>query len=262
MGEAMRNIKLIIEYEGSAYHGWQSQINAVAIQDVVEKALVRLTGEECKLTGASRTDVGVHAFGQVANFYTASAIPPEKFSFALNTLLPPDITIKRSEEVSQDFHSRYCSKGKVYKYLIYNSKLPSALLRNRAWQVPYNLDFLSMENTCSLFKGKHDFSAFYRATGSKVLTTVRTLTKVNLTAGAPLLQAGVLKPGEGQLLELEIAGDGFLYNMVRIIAGTLIEVGIGRLKHEEVAQLLDRGERQKAGRTASALGLYLVEVFY
>ncbi len=258
----MRNIRLVIEYDGTAYHGWQSQSNARAVQDVIEAALKKLTGEECRLTGASRTDVGVHALGQVANFYTSSKIPGEKFSFALNTMLPPDIRIRKSEEVDYNFHSRYMSKGKLYKYLVFNSKHPSALLRHRAWHVPYDLDFDKMEKAARLFEGRHDFRAFYRERGSSVRSTVRTITGIKIVQYEVCEQAGLILPPESRLIELSVSGDGFLYNMVRIIAGTLVEVGMGRLTCEDVGLLLEDGDRVDAGRTAPACGLYLVEVFY
>ncbi len=244
----MRNIKLLIEYEGTKYHGWQSQINALAIQDVIRNALKKLTGEDINLTGSSRTDVGVHAFGQVANFTTESSIPADKFSHALNAVLPGDIVIKGSEETDMDFHSRYNSKGKKYRYLIHNSIYPSALLRNRAFHVKYDLDVDIMDKASKYFIGEHDFSAF-KSTGSSVKSSVRTI-----------IEATVSKSGD--IIEFEIAGNGFLYNMVRIITGTLVEVGIGKLKAEDIEGIIKSKDRRQAGKTAPAHGLYLVEVYY
>lgn len=255
----MRNIKLTIEYDGTNYHGWQSQSNAVTIQDVVKKAICTLTGEECVLTGASRTDRGVHALGQVANFFTNSKIPADKFSFALNTLLPDDIVIKDSEEVSMDFHSRFSSKGKKYKYLIYNSRMPSALLRNRAALVHLPLDVEAMKEALPYFLGTHDFSAF-KASGSDAKTSVRTITGISLKETDSTI-TGSGKNGS-RLLELEISGDGFLYNMVRIIAGTLIYVGSGRIKSDDIPSIIESRDRTRAGKTAAAHGLYLVEVYF
>jgi tRNA pseudouridine38-40 synthase len=200
----MRNIRLVIEYDGTGYHGWQSQINAVAIQDVIQAAVMKITGEECSLTGSSRTDAGVHALGQVANFMTDSNVPAERFSYALNSVLPSDIVIKESAEVDADFHSRYSAKGKKYKYLIHNSPKPSALLRNRAFQVTPELDSRSMLAASQYLLGRHDFSAF-RASGSGVESSERTITGVDLIK-------------DGEIIEFYIEGDGFLYNMVRIIA--------------------------------------------
>lgn len=245
----MRNIKLTIEFDGTDYHGWQSQTNAITVQDVVTAAVFTLTGEGCCLAGSSRTDAGVHAQGFVCNFHTLSSIPADKFAFALNTLLPDDIVIKGSEEVSDDFHARFSAKGKTYRYQIYNSVFPSALLRYRAYHVYYPLDIDAMRNAAGFFVGTHDFYAFSAAGGS-AKTTVRTIT------GATVTSLG------GDLIEFSITGDGFLYNMVRIIAGTLIEVGIGRLKSIDIPGLIAGLDRKKAGRTAPAHGLYLVEVYY
>lgn len=244
----MRNIKLTIEYDGTNYHGWQSQQNAIAVQDVVIKAIHKITGEEINLTGSSRTDTGVHAYGQVANFFTESRIPAEKFPFALNSALPEDISIKKAEEVNEGFHARFSAKGKKYRYLIYNSTFPSALMRNRAYFVPGKLNLDAMIQASEYFLGKHDFSAF-RASGSDTKTSERTIT------GVSLKQAG-------ETIEFEIQGDGFLYNMVRIIAGTLIEVGAGRISASEIPDIIKGRDRRKAGRTAPAHGLYLVQVFY
>lgn len=244
----MKNIKLTIEYDGSNYHGWQTQENAVTVQETVEKAIKKLTGEECTLIGCSRTDTGVHALGHTANFVTGSKIPPDRFAYALNPQLPEDIVIKRSEEVALDFHSRFQAKGKKYMYRIYNSTYPSALLRNRAYHVMPPLDLPSMEEAAGQFLGTHDFSAF-RASGSDTKTSVRTITGVRLRK-------------EGEIIEFEIQGDGFLYNMVRIIAGTLVEVGHGRIEAGSIRDIIASKNRRNAGRTAPAHGLYLKEVYY
>jgi len=245
----MRNIKLTIEFDGTAYHGWQSQTNAAAVQDVVSTAIKTLTGEDCNLIGSSRTDAGVHALGFVCNFHTMSPIPADKFAFALNTLLPDDIVIKKSEEVSEDFHARFSAKGKTYKYLIYNSVFPSALLRHRAYHVFYTLDIDAMRRAAGFFVGTHDFRAF-SASGGSAKTTVRTITETTVTKLS------------NDLIEIRVTGDGFLYNMVRIIAGTLIEVGFGKLKSDDIPGLIAGLDRRGAGRTAPAHGLYLVEVYY
>ncbi len=244
----MRNIKLIIEYDGTNYHGWQSQINAVAIQDVVKAAIKRLTGEAVDLTGSSRTDAGVHAYGQTANFFTESAIPADKFSRALNSILPEDIVIRESCEAGRDFHSRYAAKGKRYRYIVYNSPVPSALMRNRAFYVPQKLNMELMEKAAEHFIGKHDFSAF-RASDSSIATAIRTVT-----------EACLIKREE--TIEFNIEGDGFLYNMVRIISGTLVEVGMGRVLHSDIPGIIESGDRRRAGRTAPPQGLYLMKVFY
>ncbi len=245
----MRNIKLTIEFDGTAYHGWQSQTNAITVQDVVTAAVNDLTAEGCIIAGSSRTDAGVHAQGFVCNFHTLSSIPADKFAFALNTRLPDDIVIKRSEEVADDFHSRFSAKGKTYRYLIHNSMFPSALLRDRAYHVYYPLNIDAMSNAAGFFVGTHDFYAFSAAGGS-AKTTVRTITGATVASQSD------------DLIEVLITGDGFLYNMVRIIAGTLIEVGFGKLKSDDIPELIAGLDRKKTGRTAPAQGLYLVEVYY
>jgi tRNA pseudouridine38-40 synthase len=244
----MRNIKLSIEYDGTGYHGWQSQVNATAVQDVICSAIRGLTGETINLTGSSRTDTGVHAYGQVANFLTASEIPADRFSYALNGALPYDIVIKRSEEVDMDFHSRFSAKGKKYRYLIYNSAFPSALMRNRAYHVLYKLEVEAIEQAAQAFLGTHDFSAF-RATGSSVKTAERTITGVSVNK-------------VNEVIEFEIEGDGFLYNMVRIIVGTLVDVGRGKIKPGDIPVIIESKDRKRAGKTAPPYGLYLVEVKY
>jgi tRNA pseudouridine38-40 synthase len=244
----MKNIKLIIEYDGTNYHGWQDQRNAIAIQAVIEKAIRELTGEDCRLTGSGRTDAGVHALGQVANFFTMSDIPPEKFAYALNSILPEDIIIKRSEEVSIDFHARYSARGKRYWYIIYNSEQPSALMRNRACHIRQPLSLEAMKAASSYFKGTHDFAAFM-STGSSVKTTERTIYDCIIEQN-------------GEIIKLDISGNGFLYNMVRIIAGTLAEIGMGRIPPDRVSEIIIKGDRKLAGKTAPSHGLYLVEVFY
>ena len=232
----MRNIKLTLEYDGTGYHGWQSQANAAAVQDVVGSAIKKLTGEEISLTGSSRTDTGVHALGQVANFYTSSGIPADKFAFALNCILPENIVVNKSEEVGMDFHARFSAKGKKYRYLIYNSTFPSALMRFRAYHVFYPLSVEAMAEGAEYFCGTHDFAAFM-ATGSSVKTTVRTIHNISISAAdgddSSLPRFLTTDPRADKktlpkLITLEIAGDGFLYNMVRIIAGTLVQVGYGK----------------------------------
>ena len=244
----MKNVKLIIEYDGTNYHGWQSQSNAKTVQETVERAIHGLTGEVININGSSRTDQGVHAYGQVANFFTESNIPHDRFSHALNRLLPADIIIRKSEEVSMDFHARYCAKGKKYRYLIYNSSFPSAIFRNRSYHVSHNLDLDSMKKALPFFKGTHDFSAF-KATGSSVKTSIRTIFDVNLSR-------------VDDNIWFEVSGDGFLYNMVRIMVGTLVDVGMGRIKAEEIPDIIESCDRKRAGRTAPPQGLYLVEVYY
>lgn len=245
----MRNIKLTIEYDGTNYHGWQIQKNANTVQETIEKAISKLLDNKIGLVGCSRTDVGVHAYSQVAHFLTNSSIPEDKFSYAINNLLPEDIVIRQSEEVSKAFHSRYCAKGKKYRYLIYNEAHASAIMRNRAYHVRPQLDFEKMKRSAKHFSGQHDFAAF-QATGGQVRSTVREIYNI-----------AVFKK-EDNLIAIEVSGNGFLYNMVRIIAGTLIYVGIGKIDANEIPQIIGSLDRTRAGKTAPAHGLYLMEIYY
>jgi len=244
----MKNVKLTIEYDGTNYHGWQSQNNSLAIQDIITSALLKLTGEKITVNGSSRTDAGVHAYGLVANFTTSSSIPAEKFSYAINTMLPPDVVVVKSEEVPMDFHARFSSKGKKYRYLIYNGAFPPALLRNRTYHISKPLDECKMQEAADKFIGAHDFTTFMAA-GSTARTTVRTIYSAKVTR-------------KDNLITFEVEGNGFLYNMVRIMAGTLIEVGYGKIKVCDMENIILSRNRKMAGRTASANGLYLLEVFY
>ena len=241
-------IKLTIEYDGTAYAGWQRQENALAVQQVIEEALTKLTRARVVIAGASRTDAGVHALGQTAHFDTESRIPPDKYAFALNTMLPADIRIRKSEAVSEDFHARFSNKGKRYRYLIYQSPHAGALNRNTHAHVIYPLDDEKMRRELTTLIGTHDFAAF-AASGSVVKDTVRTIYSASLTR-------------RGDELELLVEGSGFLYNMVRIIAGTLISVGAGRLEEGAFARAIQSGNRLDLGVTAPAHGLTLMEVYY
>lgn len=245
----MRKIKLKIEYDGTNYHGWQIQKNANSVQETIEEAISRLLGNEIGIVGCSRTDVGVHAYGQVAHFVTDSSIPGDKFSYAINNLLPSDIVIKQSEEVSEEFHSRYSAKGKKYRYLIYNEAHASAIMRNRTYHVRPELDFEKMQKAAKYFIGQHDFAAF-QATGGQVRSTVREIYNMELLRK------------EDNLISIEVSGNGFLYNMVRIIAGTLIYVGMGKIDADEIPLIIDSLDRTRAGKTAPSEGLYLMEIYY
>ncbi|MBQ3574660.1 MAG: tRNA pseudouridine(38-40) synthase TruA [Clostridia bacterium] len=244
----MRKIHLIVEYDGTDYAGWQRQSNAMTIQEWLEKAVKKLTGETVCVHGASRTDAGVHALGQSAHFETESRIPADKFSFALNTLLPPDIRVVKSEEVDADFHSRFSGKGKRYRYLFYAAPHAGALNRRTHAHVIYPLDVEKMANEAATLVGTHDFGAF-AASGSVVKDTVRTIYRADVTQNGPEIQ-------------LVVEGNGFLYNMVRIIAGTLIGVGSGKLEPGAFKRAIESGSRLDLGITAPAHGLTLMEVFY
>jgi pseudouridylate synthase I len=245
----MRKIKLTIEYDGTNYHGWQIQKNAKTVQELLQKATSELLGEKVDVTGCSRTDVGVHAYGQVAHFLTDSGIPGEKFSYAINNLLSDDIVVKHSEEVPEEFHARYSAKGKKYRYLIYNAPHASAIMRNRSCHVRPELNISDMQKAADYFIGEHDFAAF-QATGGQVRSTVREIYSMNVSKK------------EDNLICVEVSGSGFLYNMVRIIAGTLIYAGMGKVQEAEIPGIIAGLDRTKAGKTAPAQGLYLMEIYY
>lgn len=244
----MNNIKLTIEYDGTNYHGWQVQPNAKTVQQVIKEAIEKLTKEEINLIGSSRTDEGVHAKGQVANFLTTSTIAPEKFSYAINSFLPNDIVIVKSELVDETFHSRYNTKGKKYRYVIYNREMKSALLKDRAYHVKKEIDVDIMRKAAKFLVGKHDFSSF-KSSGGSAKTSIRTIYDI------------VIEKNE-DIITIEVSGDGFLYNMVRIIVGTLVEFGVQNINPEKMLEILNSKDRKKAGKTAPSQGLYLMCVYY
>ena len=241
-------VLLTLSYDGTAYAGWQRQQNAVAVQQRVEEALLKLTGEKISVTGASRTDAGVHALGQRAHFDTRSHIPAVKYPFALNTCLPPDIRGWKGMDVPDDFHARFDAVGKRYTYRIHNAPHASALYRNLCAHVPHPLNMDRMTDSLQALLGTHDFAAF-QATGGTAKTTVRTLESLSLER-------------TGDDVTLLVHGNAFLYNMVRIIAGTMIEIGMGRLAPDVFEQALATGDRLSLGITAPARGLELTEVLY
>ncbi len=244
----MKNIYIKIEYDGTSYSGWQRQKNALSVQQVIEEAIHDLTGEDVRIIGSGRTDRGVHARGQVANFYTCSSIPPDKFSFALNSKLPPDIRIKESKEVNMDFHARFCALAKRYIYSIAMDRQGIAIGRNYYYNVNVLLNTDAMAKAAKLFEGTHDFKAFM-STGSNVHDTIRTVYSSCVITRPPFVY-------------FDIIGNGFLYNMVRIMAGTLVEVGRGKLTLSDVKTAIESGDREKAGPTAPPNGLCLEEVYY
>lgn len=261
-----RNIALVLEYDGTRYSGWQIQENAITVQGYVQKALHTLTGEEISVNGCSRTDAGVHAAGYVLNFLTMATIPADKFALALNAFLPEDITAIDSYEVPADFHARFCAKRKTYRYLFYPASRPSALLSKRAWHVrsvdfdPADRDLWQeaagrMHQAAQHFTGTHDFSAF-RAVGSHVKTTVRTIYDAKVYLLPPDFITG------HPIFCFEVTGDGFLYNMVRIMTGTLKDVMTGKIEPAEIPMILDSCKREAAGATAPPEGLYLYKVEY
>ena len=244
----MRNIKLTIEYDGKCYNGWQKQPNKLYIQGEIERAIYNITKEEVDLIGSGRTDAGVHALGQVANFKTNSQISIEKLPLAINSQLKNSIVIKEAEEVNERFHSRYNAKRKTYRYIINNSKCGTAIYRNLEYSYPFKLDAEKMKQASKYFEGEHDFKAF-KSSGTSSKNSVRTIYKA------------IVKQ-EGEKIIIELTGNGFLYNMVRIISGTLLDVGLGKIQPEEIPEMIESKDRQRAGKTLPAHGLYLVEVKY
>lgn len=244
----IKNIKLIVEYDGTNYCGWQKQPNAPSIQETLEKALLKITGEEVHVVGSGRTDSKVHASNQVANFHTRSKIPADKFRLALNRILPWDIAVKDSVQVDLGFHACDDAIGKEYKYVIYNNKVRSPLVRDYSYYVYDPLDIDSMSLALEHFIGTHDFAGFM-ATGSSIKGTIRTITTAQIVK-------------TDSKIELTIRGTGFLYNMVRIIAGTLIDVGKGKIDQKKIGEIIESKDRNRAGHTAAARGLYLSKVFY
>jgi len=245
----LRNIKITVEYEGTNYSGWQRQKNSEnTIQEKIEDSLLKITGEKTVVHGSGRTDAGVHAIGQVANFLTGSKMDTEKFRKALNSELPQDITVKYVEEAPQSFHSRVSSKKKTYFYRIFNRPFPPALDRKTCWFIADKLDTDSMSAACAFIVGKHDFAMFANA-DAKVKTTVRTVFSTEI------------KP-DSEFIIFKISADGFLKRMVRLITGTLVRVGKGRLSVEGFEEIIKTGEKTRDVTAAPPQGLFLEKVYY
>ena len=244
----MRNIKLTIEYDGKDFNGWQKQPTKLNIQGTIEQAIKQITGEEVQLNASGRTDAGVHALGQVANFKTNSQIPIEKFAIAINSRLKRSIVIKKAEEVDERFHSRLNCKKKTYRYVINNTPEGTAIYRNLETHIPQKLDVDKMQEAVKYFEGEHDFKAF-KASGTSSKSSIRII-----------YEAKVYK--ENERIIIELTGNGFLYNMVRIIAGTLVEVGQEKIEPKDIEKIIQDGKRENAGKTLPPQGLYLVRVDY
>ena len=255
----MRNIKLTIKYDGTNYAGWQFQKNAKTIQQVLEALLKKITGSAVKLTGAGRTDSGVHAEHQVANFKTNSILPLERIKTALNSVLPKDILIIAIEEVPQKFDSQRHAKSKHYRYTVTTTHFVDPFIRHFVSRFSYPVNINSMRRAASQLTGKHDFSAFQASghtgrrpgghSGGNERNAVRTIKKIKIERNA-------------HLVYIDIWADGFLYNMVRTIAGTLLEIGRGKLPESRIKEILKTRERRLAGPTAPAKGLCLMKVEY
>lgn len=261
----MKRIKLIISYDGTNYVGWQIQKNGIAIEQVINEELSKLLKEDITIIGASRTDSGVHALGNVAVFDTNTRIPPEKIMYALNQQLPDDIKIVRSEEIAPDFHPRYTNCRKTYRYDILNSRVNLPKERLYTDYVYYELHTDKMKQAAKYLLGEHDFTAFSSA-GGQQKSMVRTIYSLEVTEEAIVMPNGAEKihPDDfpAKKVHITITGNGFLYNMVRIIAGTLEKVGMGIYPPEHVKEILESKDRRKSAPKASADGLTLVEICY
>ncbi len=241
-------IRLILEYDGTAYAGWQVQPNGLSLQAVVEEALARITGESLRLHSSGRTDAGVHARGMVVHFTPRRELPLAAYREGLNRLLPPDIAVRVAERVADDFHARFDATGKWYRYTLQTGPVRSPLQARTSWHIRGRLDLDAMRRGAAAFVGRHDFRAF-RGAGCEAQTTERSIFSFQIME-------------QGELLHLDVRGEGFLRNMVRAMVGTLVEIGLGRRPVEDVAARLGDGCRELAGRTAPPQGLCLMEVWY
>jgi len=255
----MRYIKLLLEYDGTGYHGWQSQKSGGTIQDIVIEKIRSVTGEEVKLTGASRTDAGVHALGQVAVFGTASNLAADVIMRALNAKLPADIRIMETEETAEDFHPRYDAIRKSYFYIISEDRRHSAFLHRYIWYIHSTLDTERMAKAVSLVVGEHDFSSF-RGAGCGAKHPVRTVGAADITKFNEMNFMTAIF--QGNFIKFRIEANAFLRHMVRNIAGTLVEVGKGNISVETFARVLQSRDRTIAGPTAPAQGLFLEKIVY
>jgi tRNA pseudouridine38-40 synthase len=247
----VRTLKLTLEYDGTDYVGWQRQANGVSVQGLLEEALRPIEGAPVNVSGAGRTDAGVHALGQVASFRLTATIKPERLVRALNAVLPPDIRAVDAQDVPGDFHARFSATGKVYEYRIINHQTVSPFLRRFVWQVVPALDVAAMRRASQLLVGRHDFAAF-QAVRSTATSTERTIRRLEWTEGQ----------GSETPLVMQVEGDGFLRHMVRTIAGTLVQIGLRRWPVDYMSEILESRARIRAGNTAPAAGLFLVRVLY
>jgi tRNA pseudouridine38-40 synthase len=248
-GSDEKKIKLIVAYDGGAYHGWQRQLNAVTIQQILEERLEKMLGQSTRVFASGRTDAGVHALGQVVHFSTCSRLDPGTLERGLNSLLPSDIFVREATYVPEAFHARYSARRKRYAYRILNTEDPDIFQRSYAWHIRRKLNNEAMRGCLTRILGEHDFSAF-RSSGSGNRNPVRTLYQAEL-----LVQ-------QGGTIQILMEANGFLRHMVRNLVGTVVEVGLGKMSSEEFEAALDSGERRLAGPRAPAHGLFLVEVTY
>lgn len=244
----MRNIKIVIEYDGKNFNGWQKQPDKMNIQGEIERAIFEITGENVDLIASGRTDAGVHSLGQTANFKMENNMPLEKIPLAINSKLKKSIRVQSAEEVDERFHARYNCTGKKYRYVINNALIESALYRDFELHISNKLDIEKMREAIQHFVGKHDFSAF-KSSGTSSKNSIREIYK------AEIIQ-------DGERIKIELTGSGFLYNMVRIISGTLVDVGLGKIEPDAIPVIIESQNRDNAGKTLPPQGLYLVEVYY
>jgi len=248
----MINIKLTIEYEGTKYHGWQRQKSLLSIQGILEEKISQITQEKISLNGSGRTDAGVHALGQVANFKTNSSIPLIELTFVLNRMLPLDIRIKKAERVDNNFHARYSAVSKIYHYYVLNSNQNnnyiSIFLRNYVYCIYENIDLGEMKKASNYLQGEHDFTSF-ACSGSRIRNWKRKIKNISIIK-------------KGNIFCFHLEADAFLYKMVRTIVGTLLEVGKGKIDYLEMKKILEAKNRKIAGRTVPAKGLFLIKVKY
>ena len=244
----MKRVMLTIAYDGTNYCGWQTQKNGLAVEEVINNTLSEMLGEDICVIGASRTDAGVHAMGNVAVFDTDSRIPADKFSYALNQRLPDDIVIQSSCQVDDGFHPRHCNSTKTYEYKILNRRFPMPTERLYSHFLYYNLNIKKMQDAADYLVGTHDFKSFC-SVNTQVKDTIRTIFSINVEKS-------------DETVKIRVSGNGFLYNMVRIISGTLIQAGTGQINPEDVKTMLEAKDRNAAGPTAPARGLTLVGIKY
>ncbi len=244
----MRNIKLVLSYDGTDFHGWQRQAEHRTVQQVLEEAIERLTGVMPSTNASGRTDAGVHAVGQVVHFYTASRHEPDVFVKALNAMLPPDVRVREAREMRQAFHATLDARAKLYRYMIDNGRVADPFQMRYRWHVYQPLDVATMDRAAQALKGRHDFHSFETHWPNRT-SSVRTITHIAVTR-------------DGDSVGVEVEADGFLYNMVRAITGTLVRVGTGRWPEARVAEALLAEDRREAGPTAPPQGLFLVRVRY
>ena len=244
----MKRVKLVVAYDGTAYHGWQIQPGARTIEGELNRTLSELLQEEIQVIGASRTDSGVHAMGQVVNFFTDGTIPLDRLPRAVNSILPPDIVVLDAAEADRNFSARHSAKSKIYIYRILQGYIPDPFERNYSWNIHKELDTESMKECLRMIEGTHDFSAF-RAAGGPPVSPVRTIYEASLEK-------------KGRIVELKFFANGFLYHMVRNLVGTLANVGMGRTSVQRFGEIMASLDRNQAGATAPARGLYLYKVNY